>query len=216
MSARWLSTLLILVGTATAQDEIVFTPYDANAPDATVGGSIRGAEGNLSVAVLAPGQLAVTAQAKPELYWFASSPVEDPVELVLIEEGGEEPVVEVTLNPPMQAGIHAFQIDQEALQVGTSYQWSVAVVTDPDARSNDVFASALMTRIEAPANAPEFSDDLARARWLAGQGIWYDAMAALSQAARSGSDQARATRAALLGQVGLDEIARFEEQEIAR
>ena len=204
----------LLCNPLAAQQEIVFKTYDPAAPEVRVGGSIRGADSELSVAVLAPAQIAVTIQDSPALYWFASDVISDPVELVLVLEGGEVPLIEVVLEPPLVAGIHRFGIpDDIHLEQGRTYQWSIAVVPDPDSRSNDVFASALMTRVPAPAGLSSIGNSQGRANWLASNGIWYDAISELSDT-KDSSFPARLLRARLLQQVGLSEIAQFELQEI--
>jgi hypothetical protein len=214
----WGIVLGLLSASLAAQDEIVFRPYDPSAPQARVGGSIRGADSELSIAVLAPGQIAVTTQASPALYWFASAPVSNPVELVLIREGGEEPLVEVVLEPPLLAGIHAFQIPATTrLENGLTYQWSIAVMPNPDSRSKDIFASALMTRVGEPAGLSNIKGHQDRATWLASNGIWYDAITELSNTINDKDDRdprARSLRAQLLQQVGLTTIAQYELQEI--
>jgi len=126
----------------------------------------------------------------------------------------KEPSVDLIVQPPLAAGIHAFELEGEILEIGTAYQWSVAVVPDPDARSNDIFASALMTRVAPPTATSPSDDPIASAAWMAREGLWYDALATLSEAAAAGSTAARRTRADLLSQVGLTAVARFEQQEM--
>jgi hypothetical protein len=93
----------------------------------------------------------------------------------------------------------------------------VAVVADPAQRSRDVVAGGAVQRIEPPAALAQRlagAGDDARAAVLAAEGIWYDALAALSEplAARPGDAALRERRAAVLEQVGLAEVAAFERR----
>ncbi len=204
---------------------INFQPHDTSAPAATVDGSIRGAEGDLSVTVLAPPRLAVTSDAHPTFYWFASNAVRHPVEFVVVEEQAAEPIFITQIDPPLAAGIHRFDLPEtSSLESGKTYQWSVAVVPDPDARSNDVFSSALLEKVEPSAQVKETlraangqsKTALERAEIWASLGFWYESMAEItksaSQANDSDSSKAQAARITLLQQAGLHAVAEFERR----
>ena len=149
---------LLLLGLLAAQatgwsqpgdggETIRYRPYDPEAPAATVGGSIRGSENDLSLTILAPPGLAATVSPRPVIYWHASNRINLPVELVLIEEQGEEPLAEIRVDPPNDAGIQAFELPPGiTLEVNRVYQFSVAAIADENVRSNDVFASTLLMR----------------------------------------------------------------------
>ncbi|MEM1089854.1 MAG: DUF928 domain-containing protein [Pseudomonadota bacterium] len=184
---------------------IRYQPSDPNAPAATVGGSIRGSENDLSLTVIAPPGLAATISPRPVIYWHASNRINVPVELVLIEEGGEEALAEVRLDPPLDGGMQAFELpDNVSLEVGKVYQFSVAAVADENVRSNDVFASTLLQHAMALLSDPS-GGPLEKAQELAAAGVWYDALALLEQEAEN-SAAARALRDELLRQVGLGQV----------
>ena len=95
------SSVAILVGTATAAAAIFCMPIQAQdrdsgkseavtykpplrgAPLTRVGGGTRGVGNVLAVNVLAPNDTGLTTQEKPTIYWFASQPVDKPVELTI-------------------------------------------------------------------------------------------------------------------------------------
>jgi hypothetical protein len=64
--------------------------------------------------VLAPSDTGLTTQEKPTIYWFASQPVDKPVELTITSteslQDAAKPVLEITLQPPLAKGIHAFRL----------------------------------------------------------------------------------------------------------
>ncbi|MFK7958786.1 MAG: DUF928 domain-containing protein [Lysobacterales bacterium] len=182
-------------------DGISYRPHNPSAPAATVGGSIRGAENTLALTILAPPTLAATANASPTIYWHVSQSTGLPVELVLIEEGGETALAEQVLSDPLNAGVHSFTVPPDTpLTPGTVYQFSVAAVADADIRSNDVFASTLLTF--TPLQAPSAKGGAtAIARRFAAQGAWYDALHALRT---SDTPEARQLWSAMLKQASLD------------
>jgi hypothetical protein len=91
------------------------------------------------------------------------------------------------------------------------------VVVDPAQRSRDVVTTGAIMRVEPPAALRESlaaAPPERRAALLAGDGIWYDALATLSEAIGARPDDARlrAQRLAILEQAGLGEAAAFERR----
>ena len=123
---------------------------------------------------------------------------------------------ELTLQPPVAKGIHAFRLADHgvALKPGVEYQWFVAVVHNAAQRSNDVLAGGTIKRVtDNPVQAQLKQASPAQLPAIyAEAGIWYDAIDQLStQISANQSDrQLRARRAALLEQVGLREAAAFD------
>lgn len=201
----------------TGSPAVTYRPHDAQAPVVTVGGSIRGSAGDLALSVLAPPTLAATATPTPDVFWHASNTVTWPVELVLVEENGEQPLFEQTLQPPLQAGIHRFTLPPEiTLTEGRVYQFSIAAVVDPDIRSSDVFASALLTYRNLPLAVQDSSqtNPLRKAAAQAAAGAWYDTLSTLADAqtspqggSTSTASLAQAQWQALLSNAGLAHAA---------
>ena len=153
----------------------------------------------------------------PTLYWFVSDTVTHPLELTVVDERATEPVVEVTLTPPVERGIHALSLRERGvrLEPGVTYQWFVALVVDPEQRSSDIIAGGELQRVSASATLRarlrQASAESTPAV-LAEEGIWYDALGVVSaQIDRHPQSAAlREHRAAMLEQVGLDEVARAD------
>src|SRR5207247_233074 len=97
---------------------------------------------------------------------------------------------------------------------GVEYEWVVAMVVDPDSRSQDVLASGYIQRVEP---SPALAAKLATAvkselpAIYAEEGNWYDALDALSNLieARPDNKDFQIQRASLLQQVGLTNAAAF-------
>jgi hypothetical protein len=200
-------------------DAVQYRPPAKDLAPRRVGGNVRGLpEAMPAVAVLAPDHLALTVSERPTLYWYLSRPTAARIELVVVDPRDARPVVEAVV-PGDRAGIQPFSLGERGvrLEPGVAYEWSVAVVADPAQRSRDVVAGGAVQRIDP---SPALQKRLAgageggRAAVLAAEGIWYDALAALSEplAARPADAALRERRAAVLEQAGLPDVAAFERR----
>lgn len=201
-----------------AMPTLIYRPPLRGAPAGTVAGGTRGTEQeSLRLSVLAPDHVGLTTQDQPVLYWYLSGLPGYPLEFTIIEAGAIRPLLETPLMPPVQPGIQTIRVvDYGArLKQGSHYQWFVAIVKNPEQRSKDVIASAELEVIE-PSGA--LSAELKRAGkegapyLYAEEGIWYDALMAISELIASAPEQAlfREQRASLLQQVGFKEVAESE------
>ena len=115
-------------------------------------------------------------------------------------------LVETELPRPEQPGIQRIDLTRHGvrLEPGREYEWTVALVIDRQSRSNDIVAAGWIDRIEPPAGL-EAGQGVSGVRIYAEHGLWYDALAAVSDAIRADPADARlrASREAMLRQVGL-------------
>jgi hypothetical protein len=197
--------------TATTPKEgeaIVYTPPLRGAPLRRIGGASRGNESLPAVFVLAPEQVGLTTSEAPVLYWYLSGPTKVRVELTLIDEKETAPLVEVPVKPLAGPGIQSLRLADTPVKLkpDVEYQWTVSLVPDDKERSNDVISGGVIKRVARPANLDQ------RPAALAAAGLWYDAIAELSQQieARPNDASLREQRASLLDQVGLKEAAAFD------
>src|SRR5262249_42165810 len=144
------------------------------------------------------------------------------IEFTLRDETSVEPLVDVALPAPAQAGIQAVHLADLGvkLQSDTRYLWFVSLVSDPERRSRDFTSGAWIMR--------RTPDDALRARLAsagasaasvyAQNGLWYDAIAALSSriAVKSADAALLEQRAALLEQVGLSDVAAYDRQQTVK
>lgn len=194
---------------APAKEEITYVPPDLGAPEVRVSGGTRGAaDGGLSVDVLAPGQTGLTTQEQPILYWAISQPVRAVIRLSIVADASNKTVLDVKTPDAATAGIHAFPLKGTPLRLAlnTDYQWSVTAVRSQDPSEN-IVASGIVRRVQRPtadreANLRATSEAAAS---YARNGLWYDALQALSEAilARPDDQSLQDQRSALLRQVGL-------------
>lgn len=203
---------------AQAERPVVYRPPLRGAPTRRVGGATRGdEEWDLNLAVLAPEETGLSARASPVLYWYLSKDDNRPAVFALIRDDWIEPVVELNLGERTPAGMGKVALADANVQLepGILYEWSIALVTDFEARSKDVVSSATLL-VREPAGALrrdlEVGNLVDKAVLYAGAGYWYDAIDALSAGIDAGPEAAvlRSIRADLLEQVGLDEAAGFD------
>jgi hypothetical protein len=195
-------------------------PRGLGAPSAgrRVGGGTRGTNKSVPIlSVLAPGHTGLTVREQPDLYWFASDVVTNPVELTLTLEKGDTPLLEKRLPIPTHAGVQRVRLSDYGVKLipGERYNWSIALVLDPKRRSKDVIAVGAIERVERadihllPLAAAPTTEAFYR---FAADGLWYDAVMTISELIESApADQAlRKHRAELLDQVDLSEVGNFD------
>jgi Domain of Unknown Function (DUF928) len=165
------------------------------------------------VRVLAPrDHVGLTGRASPTLYWHLSADTTTKIELTVVDDDAIEPVVRLSLPGPVSAGLHALDLASLGVELAPekTYRWFVALVHDPHRRSKDELAEGAILRKEspAPANVPSaLGSPREEALRAAGEGHFYDALAALSSAIDAAPADAavlRADRAALLVQASVD------------
>lgn len=203
-------------GAATPIVAPVYKPPTRGAPGGRVGGGTRGKDQVFTLSVLAPNHTGLTSKDQPVLYWYVSKPLSSPIEFTIIDSGAT-PIIEKVLAPPAKMGIQRLPLTDLGvhLEAGKQYQWFLTLVSDPKGRSKDVLAGATIERLALSDNlAAQVSgvDQLSAAHYYAEAGQWYDAIALLSEQIEADplDPNPRAQRAALLQQVGLQEIADYD------
>jgi len=192
-------------------------PRGLGAPSAgrRVGGGTRGTNKSVPIlSVLAPGHTGLTVREQPDLYWFASAVVTDPVELTLTLEKGDTPLLEKRLTVPANPGIQRVRLSDYGVKLipGERYSWSIALVLDPKRRSKDIIAMGAIERVDRAdinlAAAPT-TDAFYR---FAADGLWYDAVMVISEMIETSPADLtlRKQRVELLDQVDLPEVGSFD------
>lgn len=202
-----------------AASEPKYKPPPRGAPGGRVGGASRGTVKSTAplptVELLAPdGHAGLTTNPTPILYYFVSQPVTWPTQFTISAPARPNPLVEVNIPQPRQAGVYAIRTADYhvRLEPGVLYTWSVSVILNPEARSRDIVASASLLRTAPdPAIESALRETSAsqRAVLLAQTGLWYDAVAA---AADIEAFDRHAALDALMNEVGLVEAARYDRQ----
>ena len=200
----------------------LYKPPLRGSPGGRVGGGTRGVslEAPISLSLLVPDHVGLTFKSQPHLYWFISKKTTHPIELTITEKDAVKPVLEARLKPLEKAGFQRIRLADHSVQLrqNIAYKWFVTVVADPDRRSRDILSGGM---IEVVSPSPELSARLSQTPkakqpfLLAEEGIWYDALAAVSDRidASPRDLSLRKQRAALLDQVGLNEAAEFDLKE---
>ena len=222
-----LATSLLLVWQMPAQAQAQAQPASAStaagveykpplrgAPARRVGGATRGGgDADMVLNVLAPEQTGLTTLAQPVLYWYASKPSTTSIEVVVISDSAELPVLNriLSLTP---GGVQSIDLASLGVTLApdTDYEWFVSVVSEAKQRSKDLTSGGTIRRVAAdPAVLARVAaaSERERPRIYAEAGLWYDAIGSLSRLIeRNPADaELRGWRAALLDQIGLPTVA---------
>jgi hypothetical protein len=210
-------------GTAAPNTKVVaalptYVPPMRGSPNARVSGASRG--GPLVDAphleVLAPDHAGETLQEQPTFFWSTSRPIDGKVELAISAVATERVLYKTTIAGPKAAGIYAFSLDgtPAKLDIGAEYRWSVTTLVEGADSSHTVTVSGLVKRVpHSQIKLTSFPPDPnSAAIAYAKAGIWYDAVEALSLGLQQtpGNATLHRSRAALLRQVGLPDVADFD------
>jgi hypothetical protein len=172
-----------------------------------------------SLYVLAPNHTGLTTHGQPSLFWYQTGPASTRIEITIVELGRPKPVLRVGADKADQGGIHRIPLARYnvTLTPGVLYKWTVALSPDPANRSRDIIASDTIRRIEPDTQLKASlagSKGLGAATVYASNGIWYDALEAITNeldAAPKNKD-IRFLRASLLEQAGLKSAAVAERK----
>ncbi len=193
----------------------VYVPPKRGAPLARVGGGSRGVGDSLPyISVITPDHVGFTTLSQPVLYWYISDDMKTRFEFALINDDDIDPMVEVTSEREMKAGLNSMSLADHGvtLEPGVAYQWSVALVSDANKRSSDIVSSGRIELLEMTGEQQAQLENASaeeRVVILAREGYWYDTFDGLSEliTADPGNSDLRAQRAALLEQIGLPEVS---------
>jgi uncharacterized protein DUF928 len=194
----------------------VYKPPNRGKPGGRIGGATRGNNQAFTLLVLAPNHTGLTTQDQPVLYWYVSKPLSSPIQLT-ITDAGSTPIIEKALTTPTKGGIQRLPLAEHGvhLEPGKQYQWFLTLISDSKRQSKDVLAGATIERLpllDIQVAQVSDLDRISAAHRYAEQGYWYDAIALISAQIEATplDPNPRNQRAALLQQVGLEEIASYD------
>jgi hypothetical protein len=196
---------------------VIYKPPSTGKPVRSVGGGSRGTIEKIpALFTVTPDHIGQTISEQPSLFWYIDR-VLDPsikVEFTLLDEDGVDPLIETSLATPDSAGVHRIRLsDFDAKLVsGRNYEWSVALIIDPDKRAKDIVATGWIDRVEGSdglAARVASNDGAASAAVYAEEGLWYDSFGALSDLIEDDPSDAQLLRQRqdVLRQVGLEVAA---------
>lgn len=192
----------------------VYKPPLRGAPAGRVAGGTRGADQALPyLCLIVPEHVGLTTSKQPVLYFYQSKTSPYPVEFILIQKQGINPIIETRIAPPDNPGIQSVRLADYGVHLETDvqYKWFIALVPDEQHRSKDILAAGGIEFIQVP---EKIKDQLSTAKIsqmpniYAKAGIWYDAFHSLSSQIETAPDNVglKKKRASLLGQIGLDQV----------
>lgn len=185
---------------ADARPALDYQPPRRGSPRTRSAPKIRDAVAQPEVTSLAPARVGQTLREAPALFWYVDGvpPVGSEVVFTLVTDSQIEPVVERRLPPPTQLGIQRVRLSEwgVTLEPDVEYEWFVALVPDPEDRTQDSVGRGVVRRVGVgvPSQGPP------GAQGFAAGSLWYDALECVSNAIEAEPDNhaLRAQRNALL------------------
>lgn len=212
---------------AAFQISLNFNPPNRGAPGTTTGGGSRSlnacVRGSTPLTLLVPadkkGQFGLTTSVRPRLLAYVPKTIAKSAEFVLVGTSSKnskesEEIGRGTVQLSGEAGIIALKLPENApaLAVGKDYQWYFSLVCNPDDRTDDIVASAWVSRVQPSATLVR---DLQRAKprdrpaLYSASSFWYDTLESLVEL-RQANPQDRNLQndwTQLLQSVGLKSVA---------
>jgi hypothetical protein len=181
-------------GSITGGTRAYVPPATSSAPRRRTAGGTRGAGGcdgtaPINLTALAPQQhIGQTANTRPTFVWYVADEKSYPVELLLYRYASEDPMDPLELvgrfDPgPSQKGYMSLTLpdDQPALISGETYRWKIVVYCQAGQPDRSQLDEADLQVVDAPVGLDPGDAPVDQASALAEAGLWYDAIAVLSQ-----------------------------------
>ena len=190
----------------------MYQPPRRGAPNIRVGGGTRGLAGvTPTLHVLAPDHVGLTASEQPTLNWHMSKPGSMRLEIMLIDEEGMDPLLELSIDSSkLKAGVQSVNLADHGVKLkpGMKYQWSVVLVAEEGHRSNDIISSGMIEHrnitgsLKTKLSKADSQEDVFI---YAQEGYWYDAISELTGLIKKHPDNElfKKQHKQLLEQVGL-------------
>src|SRR5262245_37886789 len=89
---------------------ILYIPPQIGFPARRIGAGTRGTGRLASLQILAPDHLGYTTLEQPTLFWYLAEPTTTRIDFTLRDETSVEPLVDLELPAPAQAGIQALRL----------------------------------------------------------------------------------------------------------
>jgi hypothetical protein len=166
---------------------------------------------------LVPDHVGLTVQEQPNLYWFIADLPSSRINFTLIEADSTIPLIDERLKNPKQAGIQCIRLAEHSIHLreNTRYKWLITLATSLDHRAIPAFAGGFIERVPVPGGLEgklQKAGKRGEHYVYAEEGIWYDALATLSELIEKEPLDAtlRRERASILKQAGLEEVAAYD------
>ncbi len=210
-----LASLLLAAPLAAQQqagdDAPEYVPPPRGAPTGRMSGGTRSL--GVPLTALAPPHTGLTLSAQPVLYYYTPSAGRPRLVMRPVSDTTAQPLADLELPSTRAAGIQRLDLATLGVKLAPAVEYKWTVTLAGETRE----ASGTIQRIEPPADlVRRLQGTSGRARYalLARESLWYDALDEVSRAtdAAPGNPVPAKHRAALLEQIGLTAVARYERQ----
>jgi hypothetical protein len=177
-----LAVVLLPSEVVHADRTVAFKPPKLGNPAERVGGGTRSVikalakahvTGVEQIQLFASNKTGLTSQVAPTLYWNISNALPYDIEIT-VQQGKDTPLLKKNIGQVKAKGTQSISLADYGVSLveGKDYTWSIALITDPAKRSNDLVVDSSI-RYKALSKPLDDASELSKA------GYWYDAVAQL-------------------------------------
>lgn len=220
------ATLALPTGDSSAMTKSLDTFFPYHAPQVSAQGTRvvvdeqEPGKDPLYLSVLSPDHIGLTMFEQPALFWFIAQLTSQPVDVMIMDEGNTQILLDVRMLPPIRPGIHKVDLKDYGirLQLNTTYQWKIVLQGLNPGESHTT--NGWIMRVSPSANVANLANlpsiNATPTEPLLEAGLWYDAIWALSERLHTDPNDVRALtqRANLFEQVGLLPPARQDRAHL--
>ncbi len=205
------------------ESKVSFVPPNLGAPasgtrqgGATRGRCLSGNQSSLLTALVPATNQGMTTAEYPVLFFYVPQTAAKTLEFSLLDKNDKK-IYQTTVAPSQTPGIVGLNLSSmkglKPLESGKDYHWFLTIVCDAKERSADIVVDGWVQRTETD---PVFASELKkikprdRVSLYTVNGLWYDALATLSETRQSNPNNAVVANewTDLLKSVGLEKIAK--------
>jgi hypothetical protein len=182
------------VSSSSPRRRIVFRlPNRGGAPGSREWGGTRNpsciSSNNRLTALLPTTNLGHTLSTHPTLFWYVPSTKAETAEFIL-QDSTYQDIYTTTMPLTQTGGIMSFTLPQhiKPLEINQQYHWYFTIVCDPDEPSANPTVEGWVQRVEPPSplqTSLNQSSSEAQSAIYAENGIWFEALASLTELRRS-------------------------------
>ena len=173
------------------------------------------------ISPLAPEQTGFTTKNQPNLSWYISDPWKGKMIVKINICRQKKPLFVTEINGPGAEGIYHVDLSEYnvRLEENIDYEWLIAIITDPDEPSADIYTTATIRYVQPEdtlLKELDSTDKKQHYRIYAKHGYWYNAIDQLSTLIDTNPeiDVVKHIRAGLLKKVNLPNAAAFDNKTI--
>lgn len=141
-----------------------------------------------TITLLVPNHVAFTLKPQPVFFFHSTASIAEPVILTFIDPDMDKPLIELALKDKVKMGLNEINLADYGVSLDTNkeYEWSIQINHETSEKMTCYSVARAYVKkgisdadVAGVTSVSEADNSVTEAKKLAGQGIWYDALAAL-------------------------------------